>query len=156
MGKIQFFYVKADPHVRAHRLQTVLSRSIVTQSTSHCSSLDTNDVQKVHTVRTLTYHVTSEVPKAIRIRAKLQSSGLWRRVLWMINRFSVKCLSLLLPWRWRQRVPPKHHYAPQRLRDTKTQTTEIWTFSSCGNTDLLHFLISRQNTPVRKKTKGSR
>ena len=117
--KFCFFYVKADPHARAD-FKTALSRSIVTQSTSHCSSLNTNDVQKLHTVTTLTYHVTSEVPKAIRIRTKLQSSGQWRRVIWTIKRFSVKCLSLLVPWGWRQRVPPEHYYAPQRLRDTTT------------------------------------
>jgi len=112
MGKIQFFLMLKRIHTHAHTdFKTVLSRSIVTQSTSHCSSLNTNDVQKLHTVTTLTYHVTSEVPKAM-IRKKLQSSSLWRRVIWMINRFSVKCLSLLVPWRWRQRVPPKHYYAP--------------------------------------------
>ena len=83
--------------------KTVLLVSIVTQSTSHCSSLNIKDVQKLHTDTTQTYYVTSEVPKAIRIRTELQSSGLRRRVVWMVNRFSAKCLSLLVPWRWRQR-----------------------------------------------------
>jgi len=63
-------------HTHAHTDFKTLSRSIVTQSTSHCSSLNTEGVQQLHTVTTLTYHVTSEVPKAIRIRTKLQYSGL--------------------------------------------------------------------------------
>jgi hypothetical protein len=60
MGKFQLFKMLKQIYTHEHKdFKTVLSRSIVTQSTSHCSSLNTNDMQKLHTITTLTYHVTS-------------------------------------------------------------------------------------------------